>query len=487
MKRLKQLTTSAYIFFLFLGLIACGQSNSNSLDKNQQEKINAYIEHIQKRHEVPGVSLAILKKGKVVYQNKYGKANIEHNVAISDASIFRVYSLTKPIVAVAIFQLIEQGKLSLENTIDEYVKGLPYDWNNTQIKHLLTHSSGLPNMGSFPSRSKLTESQVKDTVFKINKIAGLGETYQYNQTNFWLLQLIIEKVTGEQMEDFILKNQFENERQNVFFSSNSKEIIKNRVTAYFPFETGTIQIDHPSLIGRYMFAANGLNITLDEFVKWDQKLRNNQLIRKETKERMWKTFSYSNSNRLFAYSWDKRIVNGHDSFGFSGSLITAYRVFPKDDLSIVFLSNGLGNYYNIENIINHIASLIDEDIQDFQNTAFETLSQAIVDGDEKILNQQFQKLKSQSQSRKINLETALNDLGYQLINQKRMEKAVQVFRLNTQKHPTSANTFDSLGEVYLMINDFDSAEKNYQKAIALGGTNGNAKNMLEQIKQTKKN
>ena len=487
MKKLKQLTNITYITFLFIGLIAYGQDNVESLNKIQQVKIDAYIKHIQKRHEVPGVSLAILKKGKVIYQNNYGKANIEHNVEMHDASIFRVYSLTKPIVSVAVFQLIEQGKLSLEDRIDKYVKGLPNDWYNTQIKHLLTHSSGLPNMGSFPSRSKLTESQVKDTIFKLKKVTDLGETYQYNQTNFWLLQLIIEKVTGELMEDFILKNQFDNERQRVFFSSNSKRIVMNRVTAYFPFETGTIQIDHPSLIGRYMFAANGLNITMSEFVKWDQKLRNNELIRKETKEQMWKTFPYSKSNKRFAYSWDKRIINGHDSFGFSGSLITAYRIFPEDELSIVFLSNGLGNYYNIENIINHIASLIDEDIQDFQNTAFETLSQAIIDGNVKTLDQQFQRLKSKKESTKMNLEIALNDLGYQLVNQRRMDKAVKVFTFNTQKHPTSANTFDSLGEVYLMMNDFDSAEKNYQRAIALGGTNGNAKNMLEQIKQTKKN
>jgi cytochrome c-type biogenesis protein CcmH/NrfG len=87
----------------------------------------------------------------------------------------------------------------------------------------------------------------------------------------------------------------------------------------------------------------------------------------------------------------------------------------------------------------------------------------------------------------MNLEVALNDVGYQLINQKRMRKALQTFTFNTKKHPKSANAYDSLGEVYLMLNDFDLAEKNYEKAVNLGGTKGNAKMMLNQIKQTKKN
>ena len=74
-----------------------------------------------------------------------------------------------------------------------------------------------------------------------------------------------------------------------------------------------------------------------------------------------------------------------------------------------------------------------------------------------------------------------------MINQKRMQKALEVFQFNTEKFPKSANAFDSLGEVYMMLNDFDLAAQNYQKAIALGGTNGNAKRMLEQIQQIKKN
>ncbi len=477
---MKQLSTLLSFLFLFITLSAASQiENEGSIDK--------YIKHLQKRHEIPGVSVAILKKGQVVYRKNFGKANMEHRSPITDKSIYRVYSLTKPIVSVAVFQLVERGKLSLGDVVSKYVDDLPESWRNTKVKHLLTHSSGFPDMAPYNRMSKLTEEEAKNLIFKEKKTAGLGEKYEYNQTNFWLLQLIIEKASGEKLEDFISKNQFKNEKKKVFFSSNSKRIIEHRVSAYFPFETGTIQISHPTLKGRYMFAANGLNITLEEFIKWDQRFRNNELIREETKDRMWSVFSYTNSNKQFTYGWNKRVINDHNSYGFSGSLITAYRIFPEDDLSIIFLSNGLGNYYNIENIINHIVSLVDKNITDYQNKAFELFSQAIVDGNVSTLNKQFLELKRQGESANMNLEAAINDVGYQLVNQKRMQKAVEVFRFNTEKYPKSANAFDSLGEVYLMLNDMDMAEKHYKRAVALGGTNGNAKNMLEQIKQTKKN
>lgn len=472
-----------YYLLLSMILVSCGKSLPVPTVNKPKEKIDAYIKHLQKRHEIPGVSVAVIKDEKVLYKETFGKASIEHNSPILEQSIFRVYSLTKPIIAVAVFQLIEKEKLSLEDTIGKYVKELPSSWNAIQIKHLLTHSSGLPDMAPYNRMEKLTEKEAKELVFKKDKLFDLGEKYAYNQTNFWLLQLIIEKVSGEALEDFIIKNQFDGTREKVFFSSNSKEIIPNRVTPYFPFETGTIQIDHSSLKGRYMFAANGLNITMDAFLDWNQKLNSGQLISKETQAKMWETFPYTGSNKKFTYGWDKRIVNGHDSYGFSGSLITAYRVFPNDNLSIVFLSNGLGNYYNIENIMNHIASIIDNDIVNVANQAFETLLQAGVEYRIDILEKEYLSLKNDKKYAKLNFENLINDVGYQLINQKKINKAIQVFTFNTQQFPNSANAFDSLGEAYYRDYQNKKAIKNYEKAIELGGTNGNAKKMLAVIKK----
>jgi CubicO group peptidase (beta-lactamase class C family) len=464
-------------------LISCTQKTPQANSQSTKERIDAYVKHLQKRHEIPGVALTVIKDNTVFYQEVFGYANIEHSSPIHEQSIFRVYSLTKPIVTVGIFQLIERGALSLEDSIGTYIKGLPNSWEDIQIKHLLTHSTGLPDMAPYHRMEKLSEEEAKKLVFDKKRSSEVGEKYTYNQTNFWLLQLLIEKVSGSSLEDFILNNQFEGNRQQVFFSSNSKDIIKDRVTAYFPFETGTIQISHPTLKGSYMFAANGLNITMEAFVEWNERLLQNKLIKKETREQMWATFPYTKSNKVFTYGWDKRVLNAHPSYGFSGSLITAYRTFPKDNMSIVFLSNGLGNYYNIDNIINHIASIIDEQIVDVNNKAFERLLQVIVEKDVNALEQEFSAMQKEMLYQKINYENMINDVGYQLINQKRMQKAIAVLTFNTQQFPKSANTFDSLGEAYYRNFQDEQAIKSYQKAVELGGTKGNAKRMLTILKK----
>lgn len=477
-----QPTKFFYFFLLLVVFISCKKIEPKKEKVRSNEIVN-YVNHILKRHEIPGVSLAILKNDSLIFKQNFGKANIEHDVSIADKSIFRVYSLTKPIVSVAIFQLIEQGKLSLEDEVSKYVKDLPQTWNSITIKYLLTHSSGLPDMAPFPKIQNFTEKKAKELVFDKDLLFKKGEKYVYNQTNFWLLQKVIEKISEKNIADFIVENQFENNRKNVFFSSDSKKIVSNRVTPYFYFETGEIQIDHPALVGDYMFAANGLNITVSEFLKWDKRLKKNKLLKPETKEKMWQTFHYTKSDKIFAFSWDKRVINNHISYGFSGSLITAYRIFPDDDLSIVFFSNGLGNYYNIENIINHLASLVDENIVDINNLAYEKLSQAIVDGDLKTLKVAFLSIKNNKKFNKVNLENLINDVGYQLINQKRIEKAIQVFTFNTLENPTVANTFDSLAEAYFINKNDSLSAVNYKKAIALGGTNGNAKEMLMRLNQ----
>ncbi len=349
------------IITVVLLLYGCYCSGQSQINKELSTSLDQYIEDLMDRQGIPGLALAVVKNKQVIHRNNYGYANLEHQVPVSAQSIFRVYSLTKPLVAVALFQLIEKGKLSLEDKIDKYVSDLPEEWRTIQIKHLLSHSGGLPDMSPIPEFMDLTEEEAKKKVFLQDCKFKPGAEYDYNQTGFWLLQKVVEKIEGTSLAASISEHQFETPCDTAFFSSDSRDIVLDRATPYFPFTKGSLTIDHPYLQGNYAHALNGLNISLSAFIKWDQRLRNNELIAEETKELMWETFPYSKSNKTFTYGWDKRVVNEHSSYGFSGSLVTAYRIFPEQDLSIIFLSNGLTKFYNIENVINHIAGMVLEE------------------------------------------------------------------------------------------------------------------------------
>ncbi len=343
----------AALTVLLLLLMPCVATAQPAADLTAE--LDAYVHEVMAAYGMPGVAFAVIKDGEVVHKNRYGYANLEHQVPVTEASIFRVYSLTKPVVISGLFQLIEQGKLTLDDNITDYVEGLPASWHHLQIKHLITHSSGLPDMAPIPVFQDLPEEEAKQRVFAASLSANAGAVNDYNQTNFWLLKEILEEVTDKPMDAFILDNQFSAAPDTAFFSVDSRDIIQNRVTAYFPFAKGYTTIEHPYLQGDYAYAMNGLNITLDAFIHWSQRLRNNALMQPATRAKMWEPFPYTLSDKLFTYGWDMRRVQGHTSYGFSGSLVTAYRIFPEDDLSIIFLANGMREFFNIEDIMNAIA------------------------------------------------------------------------------------------------------------------------------------
>ena len=428
-------------------------------------KLDDYVEHLIERQGIPGVALAVIKGKEVIFQRNFGFASIEHQVEVSDKSIFRIYSLTKPFIAVGIFQLIEQGTVSLNDEVSTYIQDLPSKWKTLKIKHLLTYSSGLPDMAPVPVFQDLTEDQAKDKVFSQDIKFGPGEQYDYNQTCFWLLQKIIEKTTGKSLADFIIDNQFESD-QSAFFSSDSRDIVMHRASPYFPFTKGALTLDHSYLQGTYAHAMNGLNITLEEYIEWDERLYSGKLLSKEYLDLMWQNFPYIKTNKSFAYGWDKIYINDQVSYGFSGSLCTAYRIFPEKEVSIVFLSNGLSKWYNIDNIINHIASLVDTELTDQNNLAFETILRATYDHAE--FTSIIDKIMDDPNFATNNFESHLNDVGYfWLLALDDVDKAIDVFEVNTTMFPNSWNVYDSLGEALAKSGSNTEAILNYSKAMEL--------------------
>lgn len=442
--------------------------------QNLEQQLDDYVRTISERHRIPGAALAIVKDGQVVHQKYYGKANIEHGVPMKATSLFRIYSLTKLMISTGIFQLFEQQKLSLDDPISRHVSGIPESWGVIQVKHLLTHSCGLPDMAPFTVFEGLTEEEAKTKVFHQPVKFNAGDQYDYNQTAFWLLQRIIENVSGKRIEDFIRDGQFTKESwgRNVLFSSDSRDIITHRVTPYFYFRTGKLIADLSFVQGRYLLSANGLNITLDEFIKWDQGLRKNRFVKRETKKHMWERFPYTKTDsKKFTYGWDEHVVNGQVSYGFSGSLVTAYRTYPDTDMSIIFLTNGLGNYYNIENIVNYMAGLVDGRLIDLNNVVYEKLlNQALTRPFTKFPSF-YRLLKAQGKFRDIDFEGTLNSVGYMLLNVKRKKRALEVFNFNVKEYPKSWNVWDSLAEGYESLGDVSNAIKFYRKSVEINPAN----------------
>ncbi len=467
-----------YISLLILFLFTTANLYSHEVENNSvSENVDEYVNKMMKRHKIPGAALAITQGGKVIHKKYYGKAVLAHDVPVTEKTIFRIYSTTKLFVATGIFKLIEEGKLSLEDDVTKYVDGLPETWHKLKVKHLLTHSSGLPDMAPFWKFQDLNEKQATEVVFKEPIKSQPGEEYSYNQTNFWLLQQIIEKASGQKFVDFIMNHQFAHKSKNAFFNVDSRDIIPNRTIPYFPFAKNRIQID-VSYSGEYLTSANGFNLTLDEFIKWNKKFDDNKFLKPQTKDKMWTPFNYKKP-RQFAYSWGIYPLNDRKSYGFTGGLVTGFRKVPKDKLDIIFLTNGFEQYFNVDEVIDYIAGIVDRDLLNNELVVIEKIRTEFIEGDVKTALNNFAKWRSEIP--KANLENFLNSQGYSYLRKEKVADAIEIFKLNTKEYPNSGNVWDSLGEAYFVNKQYKLALENYKKSLQLDPESQNGKTMVKRI------
>jgi CubicO group peptidase (beta-lactamase class C family) len=462
--------------------VSCFSQKVKNSKNDLKQKIDNYLKETIEINEIPGLAVAVIKNGKVIYEQYYGKSSIDENTLVDKKSIFRLYSTTKLISAVGVFQLIEKDKLSLEDKISKYLDNLPKEWQDVKIKNLLTHSSGLPDIVKFDDIPySLDDSEKWVRLYKKPMEFEIGNQYGYNQTNYVILTKIIEKITGLSFDDYILKNQFSTTKKGVVFSANSSEFILDRVVRHnFNFKTKKYErfnAEH----GKIHNAGSGLNITLKEFIDWNERLDKNLILNSKTKKEMWSPFEFKNKKDNFLYGWDRYETNKIKSFGFSGGNMTAFRKFIDNDFAIIFLSNGYKNYHIENQVIDHIAGIVDKRLMDSYLLAEEEITPPFFKDDITKAEQNYITIKSKNP--KLNFENKLVTIGYDLMNNENLNDAIKVFELNAKENPQSANAFDCLGEAYFANGQLEISKQNYQKSFEMYSGNTNAKDMVNKIEQ----
>lgn len=474
---MKQFILSALV--LNISIAAYSQKTDQSL------LIDRYLNEVIKINQIPGLALGIIKDDRIIFQKYYGTETLENDKKVGPDSMFRIYSTSKLMSNVGIFQLIEKRQLTLEDNISKYIENLPKEWQDIKVKNLITHSSGLPNLIAFndiltdDSNAKVIERLSREKMeFKT------GNEFRYNQTNYFLLTMIIEKITGQSFESFILNNQFSDSKNQIVFSSNATEKIPNRVVKY-NYNPEKKQYEKSTDIGGIRaHSANGIAITLPAFLKWSIHLSKNDLLDQKTKEMMWQPFNFGNKKDVFAYGWDITKVNNTTSYNFSGGNVSVYKIYPQNNMAIVMMSNGYSLFPIQYRTINHIAAMLDKDLTDDYSLAEETIISEFSKKENPTAENIYYSLKTKNP--KWNFENTLNDIGYILLRNSRIDEAVKVFALNVKENPQSANAFDSLGEGYLSAKNYTLALENYKKSLELNPENTNAIKMIHTIEDLMK-
>jgi D-alanyl-D-alanine carboxypeptidase len=131
------------VIFLTSGISIFAQSN----------QVDNYVKDEMQKNHIPGMSVVVVSRGTVIFNQQYGFANVELSVPINSNSPFKIASLTKPITAIAVMMLAEQGKLSLDSTLSYYLPQLPSQWSTVTVRQALSHTSGIPDYFQSPDWS----------------------------------------------------------------------------------------------------------------------------------------------------------------------------------------------------------------------------------------------------------------------------------------------------------------------------------------------
>lgn len=310
------------------------------LSAQQSDKVDDYIKaEIQKRN-IPGLALAVVKEGKILKAKGYGMANIELNVPVTTETIFKIGSVSKPIIAMGIMLLIEEGKIGLDDKVSKYLENTPESWKDITIRHLLSHTSGIVREAPGFDPAKIqTDADVIKTAYPLPLRFLPGEKYEYCNVGYFSLAEIIRKVTGNPWSEFLAERIFNPFGMKVTRTTNFSEIIPNRANAY-SFSNGKLSNNEIYLALRPSgaFLSNVLDLA-----KLEAALDLKDFLKPETRNLMWTPFKFNNGqNSVYGLGWTLDEVKGKKRIHHGGSLNgfkSEFARFTDDRITIIVLTN----------------------------------------------------------------------------------------------------------------------------------------------------
>lgn len=293
-----------------------------------------------------GATAIVVKEGKTLYRGAIGMANIELEVKAKPEHVFRIGSITKQFTAVAILQLEEQGKLSITDPITKYIPDYPTQGRTIRIEHLLTHTSGIKSYTNMPEfeqmfRKDLTPMEIvaffQDQPMEFEP----GEKFNYNNSGYILLGVIIEKVSGMPYADYIQKNIFEPVGLKHSYYDSYAQIIPMRAAGYQGDQDNYINAAYLSTTLPY--AAGSLLSNVDDLYKWIQAVHAYKLVSEKSLEKAFTPYTLKDgSNTGYAYGWSIDEMYGQKVIEHGGGIpgfLTASMYLPKDNVFVAVFSN----------------------------------------------------------------------------------------------------------------------------------------------------
>ena len=324
-----------------LGLIAV---SSHAAATSQTDSIDTIVRAQLAAQRVPGMAVAVIRGGEIVKAQGYGLANVEHDVPVTDETIFQSGSIGKQFTATAIMLQVEDGKIALSDPLTKFFADGPAAWREITVRHLLTHTSGIPdyNEGLLDYRRDYSEDELVAFARKLPLDFAPGAEWKYSNTGYILLGAIIRKASGKFYGDVLRERVFEPLGMTTARVISEHDIVPRRAAGY-RLVNGTLQNQQWVAPSLNTTADGSLYLSLRDMIAWDRGVRAGALLTRTSWDQIFEPVKL-NSGRLhpYGFGWrvDRvagRVVRRHAGAwqGFKSSIAQ----YVDDELTIVALAN----------------------------------------------------------------------------------------------------------------------------------------------------
>jgi CubicO group peptidase (beta-lactamase class C family) len=326
-----------------LSAIASAQT---TLPADLTAKVDAAVTDVLKSTGAPSASVAVVKDGQLAYTHAYGLANVETKTPATPAMRYSVGSVSKQFAASAILLLAEEGKLALDDKVEKYVPGLTRGGDVT-LRQLLSMTSGYqdywPQDYVMPGMLKpVTPEEIVSRWAKIPLDFEPGTAWQYSNTNYVIVGLVVQKVSGQPLFDFLQQRIFSKLGMTTIQNIDEGALGPSDAARYTRVATAPVR-PAPKEGRGWIFAAGELAMTASDLAKWDISLIQQSVLKPESYRALeTETLLANGAGTGYGLGVSVRMAGGHRLIAHTGEVsgFTAYNgVYPDDKIAVVVLVN----------------------------------------------------------------------------------------------------------------------------------------------------
>jgi D-alanyl-D-alanine carboxypeptidase len=295
------------------------------------------------RMRIPGVSLAVVRGGKVIKAQGYGVADLEHGIPVTPQTVFKIGSVSKQFLATGIMLLAQDGRLAIDDSAAKHFTGAPESWRGITLRHFLTHTSGVVREGpAFDPLKVQPDSVVIRSAFARPLEFPTGSKYQYCNVCYFTLADIIARVSGKPWDVYLAERVFHPMGMTATRTTTVTALVPHRARGYSWRDTG--YVNAPELLA--VRPSGAFLSTVLDLARWDAALYEDRVLTKSSREAMWTPVRLAGGGSYgYGFGWTLDSVDGHWRVHHGGSL-PGFRAemarFPNDSLTVIVLANADG-------------------------------------------------------------------------------------------------------------------------------------------------